>query len=149
MIKYTKHLWLPVLFTLSCSASSHREEANLNLQTFDYSEKIQTLEKKLDDLSRTIFLLVNDGNRIHNKIDKVNTSQKDVLQKTESLEISLKNAQNGIGSLRTYCENVEGNFAKQIEDLQKAEIELLNRLELMKIERKEMREEKNLPVSGP
>ena len=48
------------------------------------------LEKRIDDLSSTIRLIVNDTNRLHNKMEEVKTSNKTIQQKIEGLEVTVR-----------------------------------------------------------
>ncbi len=51
----------------------------------------QMLGKKIDDLSKSISLLVKDGNGLHNELEDVKTHSKDIQQNFEKMEMSVKN----------------------------------------------------------
>ena len=64
MNKYTiKYVWLPILILSGCTASLQ--------QRVDKTDNADSkrLEKRIDDLSSTITLIVNDTHRLHNKME--------------------------------------------------------------------------------
>ena len=66
MNKYTiKYVWLPIVILSGCTASLQ--------QRVDKADNADSkrLEKRIDDLSGTITLIVNDTNRLHNKMEDV------------------------------------------------------------------------------
>jgi len=96
MNKYTiKYVWLPILILSGCTASLQQR-----VDKMDNADSKQ-LEKRIDDLSGTITLIVNDTNRLHNKMEAVTTSNKVIQQKIEGLEATVKNLDERIASLST------------------------------------------------
>jgi len=96
MNKYTiKYVWLPIVILSGCTASLQ--------QRVDKADNADSkrLEKRIDDLSGTITLIVNDTNRLHNKMEAVTTSNKVIQQKIEGLEATVKNLDERIASLST------------------------------------------------
>ena len=86
MNKYTiKYVWLPILILSGCTASLQ--------QRVDKTDNADSkrLEKRIDDLSSTITLIVNDTNRLHNKMEDVKTFNKTIQQKIEGLEVTVRN----------------------------------------------------------
>ncbi|MBM4055767.1 MAG: hypothetical protein FJ264_14130 [Planctomycetes bacterium] len=69
---------LPILFIFGCSAS--QKQAVYDKTPF------QTLEKRIDDLSKSVTLIINDTNVIHNKIDILAESQDTLERKIGKLE---------------------------------------------------------------
>ena len=102
MNKYTiKYVWLPILILSGCTASLQ--------QRVDKTDNADSkrLEKRIDDLSGTITLIVNDTNRLHNKIEAVMTSNKAFQQKIEGLEATVRNLDERIVSLSASAETLE------------------------------------------
>src|SRR3989304_5209018 len=94
MNKYIiKYVWLPILILSGCTASlQQRADKTDNADS-------RRLEKRIDDLSGTITLIVNDTNRLHNKLEEVKTSNKTIQQKMEGLEVTVRNLNKQIVSL--------------------------------------------------
>ena len=65
------------------------------------------LEKRIDDLSGTITLVVNDGNRLHNEFEELQSFNKTFQQKFEQLEATVKNLNEQIVSLNTSAKTQE------------------------------------------
>ena len=102
MNKYTiKYVWLPILILSGCTASLQQR-----VDKMDNADSKQ-LEKRIDDLSGTITLIVNDTNRLHNKMEAVTTSNKGIQQKIEGLEATVKNLAERIVSLSTSAKTLE------------------------------------------
>src|SRR3990167_3683524 len=86
MNKYTiKYVWLPILILSGCTASLQQR-----VYKTDNADS-KRLEKRIDDLSSTITLIVNDTNRLHNKMEDVKTFNKTIQQKIEGLEVTVRN----------------------------------------------------------
>ena len=102
MNKYIiKYVWLPILILSGCTASlQQRADKTDNADS-------KRLEKRIDDLSSTITLIVNDTNRLHNKMEEVNTSDKAIQQKMEGLEVTVRNLDERISSLSTSAKTLE------------------------------------------
>src|SRR3990172_2931885 len=102
MNKYTiKYVWLPILILSGCTASLQQR-----VDKMDNADSKQ-LEKRIDDLSGTITLIVNDTNRLHNKMEAVTTSNKGIQQKIEGLEATVKNLAERIVSLSTSAKTMK------------------------------------------
>ena len=102
MNKYSiQYVWLPILILSGCTASLQ--------QRVDKPDNADSkrLEKRIDDLSGTITLIVNDTNRLHNKIEAVMTSNKAFQQKIEGLEATVRNLDERIVSLSASAETLE------------------------------------------
>ena len=150
MKKYViNYAWLPMIFLIGCSTTSTERWRDIDRRVVELSKTTQSLESKIDDLSRSISLIVLDGNGLHNEMDDVKTSSKDIQQKIEGVEIVIKNLDDHIGSLETNYKDIEEGINKRIDDIQKAEIELSNRLEIMKLDIKEGGKEKTASPSLP
>ncbi len=133
-INYT---WLPILFLTGCVSTSTERWRDIDRRVVELSKTTQSLERKIDDLSRSISLIVLDGNELHNEMYDVKTSSKDIQKKIEGVETELTHVNNHIGILETTYKDMEKGINKRIDDIQKAEIELSNRLEIMKLDIKE------------
>ncbi|HHT9108461.1 MAG TPA: hypothetical protein ACFYEF_04585 [Candidatus Wunengus sp. YC63] len=90
-----------LLFLFGCAATTE--------QRVDRVESIDSrlLEKRIDDLSSTIRIIVNDTNRLHNKMEEVKTSNKTIQQKVEGLEATIKNLNEQIASLSTSAKTLK------------------------------------------
>jgi len=84
MNKYIPLLCISLLPLLGCSTTPDQARKRAD------NAASQRLEKRLDDLSSTISLLVNDGNRIHNDLVEVKALTKDIQLKTEGLATSVR-----------------------------------------------------------
>ncbi len=82
-----------MLFLFGCSTSSN--------QKTDRAGEVgsRLLEKRIDDLSSTITLIVNDANRLHNKMEEMKISNKAIQEKIEGLEATLGDLSNRVASL--------------------------------------------------
>ena len=102
MNKYIiKYVWLPILILSGCTASlQQRADKTDNADS-------KRLEKRIDDLSSTITLIVNDTNRLHNKMEEVKTSNKAIQQKMEGLEVTVRNLNEQIVILHTSAKTPE------------------------------------------
>lgn len=145
----TNYAWLPLIFLVGCGTISQEKWRDIDRRIVELSQTTQTLEKKIDDLSRSISLIVFDGNELHNELDDTKTSCKDNRQKIEDVEISIKNLDGRIESLEIDHKAAEEKTNKRIDDIVKAEIELSNRLELMKLDMKGQEKEKTASPSPP
>lgn len=102
MNKYTiKYVWLPILILSGCTASLQ--------QRVDKTDNADSkrLEKRIDDLSGTITLIVNDTNRLHNKMEEVKITNKAFQQKIEGLEATVRNLDERIVSLSASAKTLE------------------------------------------
>lgn len=129
------------MFFLGCGTMSYKRWEDADRRAVELSKMTETLEKRVDDLSLSISLLVNDGNFIHNELDDMRGNNKDIGQKIEEIILVIRNLDEQIRSLGVNCKTMEESLNKEIDglsrnidDVKKAEIELSNRLELMKME---------------
>ena len=90
-----KYMCFPMVFLVGCSTSSNQRVNRMD------SVDNRLLEKRIDDLSGKINLIVNDANRLHNEMEEIKTSNKTIQQKIEGLEASISNLNEQILSLRT------------------------------------------------
>ncbi|MBI5307769.1 MAG: hypothetical protein HZB37_05420, partial [Planctomycetes bacterium] len=84
MNKYIPLLCIPLLPLLGCSTTPDQARDRAD------NAASRRLEKRIDDLSNTISLLANDGNRLHNDLAEVKALTKDVQLKTEGLATSIR-----------------------------------------------------------
>ena len=83
MSKYLlTYIYLLTLFLFGCSATVDKRVESVDSRL---------LEKRIDDLSSTITLVVHDGNRLHNDIEDIKISNKTLQQKIEGLEATVRN----------------------------------------------------------
>ncbi|HHT9115395.1 MAG TPA: hypothetical protein ACFYEL_02890, partial [Candidatus Wunengus californicus] len=115
----------------------------------EISKTTQTLEKRLDDLSRSISIIVNDGNGLHNEMDDIKSHNNYIQQKIKEIETVIKNLDEHVRGLEANYKTNGENLNKRIDDIQKAEIELSNRLEMMKLGIKEEVKEKTVSPTTP
>lgn len=90
-----------MLFLIGCAAHSNQRVDTLS------SANNKLLEKRIDDLSTTIALIVNDANSLHNKMEEIRISNKSFQQKVEGLEVTLSDLNNCIASLYTLTKTTE------------------------------------------
>ena len=79
-----KFMCFPMLFLFGCASVDQRVNSVDSVDS-------RLLEKRIDDLSGTITLIVNDTNRLHNKLEEVKTFNKTIQQQMEGLEVSVRN----------------------------------------------------------
>ena len=130
-------IWMLSMSLFGCSTTSSERLKDTDRKVVEISKTTQTLEKRLDDLSRSISLIVNDGNRLHNDMDDIKSRNNDIQQKIKEIETVIKNLDEYVCSLKANYKTTEEDLNKRIGDIQKAEIELSNRLEMMKLGIKE------------
>src|SRR4030067_1780721 len=128
-------LLLPI-FLFGCSTTSSESLTVTDRRVAEISKTTQTLEKRLDDLSRSISIIVNDGNSLHNDIDDIKNCNNDIQQTIKEIETMIKNLDAHICGFEANYKTTEENLNKRIGDIQKAEIELSNRLGMMKLGKK-------------
>lgn len=95
-----KCLCFPLLFLFGCASVDQRENRTEGVDS-------RLLEKRIDDLSSTIRIIVNDTNRLHNKMEEVKTSNKIIQQKVEGLEATIRNLDEQIVSRNTSAKTPE------------------------------------------
>ena len=84
MNKYIPLLCIPLLLLFGCSTTPDQARNRAD------NAASRRLEKRIDDLSDTISLLVNDGNRLHNDLAEVKALTRDIQLKTEGLATSIR-----------------------------------------------------------
>ena len=97
---FVKFLCFPLLFLFGCASVDQRGDRTDSIDS-------RLLEKRIDDLSGTITLIVNDTNRLHNKLEEVKTSNKTIQQKMEGLEVTVRNLNEQIASRNTSAKTPE------------------------------------------
>jgi len=147
-VSYYLTFLLPIVF-FGCSATSSERLKDTDRRVAEISKTTQTLEKRLDDLSRSISIIVNDGNSLHNDIDDIKNCNNDIQQTIKEIETMIKNLDAHICGFEANYKTTEENLNKRIGDIQKAEIELSNRLEMMKLGTKEEVKEKTISPTTP
>jgi chromosome segregation ATPase len=147
-VPYYLTFLLPILF-FGCSTTSSERLKDTDRRVVEISKTTQTLEKRLDDLSRSISLIVNDGNGLHNDMDDIKNCNNDIQQKIKEIETIIKNLDEHVCGLDANYKTTGEDLNKRIDDIQKAEIELSNRLETMKLGIKEEVKEKTASPTTP
>lgn len=121
-------------FLFGCSTVSKDQAGNLDDKIVDLSKTTQVLEKRIDDLSRTISLLINDGNRLHNEVSGIGGESTDLRSEIELIEGSVKKLDGYLNNLDTDNKALKEGIRQEMEEMRKAQIELSNRLEMMKLD---------------
>ena len=147
-VSYYLTFLLPILY-FGCSTTSSERLKDTDRRVVEISKTTQTLEKRLDDLSRSISLIVNDGNGLHNDMDDIKNCNNDIQQKIKEIETIIKNLDEHVCGLDANYKTTGEDLNKRIDDIQKAEIELSNRLEMMKLGIKEEVKEKTVSPTTP
>lgn len=142
-------IWMLSMSLFGCSTTSSERLKDTDRRVAEISKTTQTLEKRLDDLSRSISLIVNDGNRLHNDMDDIKNCNNDIQQTIKEIETMIKNLDAHVCGLNANYKTTEENLNKRIDDIQKVEIELSNRLEMMKLGTKEEVKEKTISPTTP
>ncbi len=89
------YLCFPMLFLFGCSNSfDKRTKKELSVDS-------RLLEKRIDDLSSKINLIIQDTNVLHNETEETKTSNKTTQQKIEELEVTVRDLNERIASLNT------------------------------------------------
>lgn len=121
-------------FLFGCSTVPKDQAGNLDDKIVDLSKTTQVLEKRIDDLSRTISLLINDGNRLHNEVSGIGGESTDLRGEIELIEGSVKKLDGYLNNLDTDNKALKEGIRQEMEEMRKAQIELSNRLEIMKLD---------------
>ena len=85
-------MWLPIVILSGCTAS---------LQQKADTTASKRLEKRINDLSSTVTLVVNDANKLHNDVEGVKTSNETVQQKIGEIESTLRSLHEQVASLKS------------------------------------------------
>ena len=142
-------IWMLSMSLFGCSTTSSERLKDTDRRVAEISKTTQTLEKRLDDLSRSISIIVNDGNGLHNDIDDIKSHNNYIQQKIKEIETVIKNLDEHVRGLEANYKTTGENLNKRIDDIQKAEIELSNRLEMMKLGTKDEVKEKTASPTTP
>lgn len=95
------YICFSMLFLAGCSSASNQRVNRMN------RADNKQLEKRIDDLSGKMNLLVHDTNILHNELEEVKTSHKTLQQKIEGLEATLSNWNERIVNLTTLTKTPE------------------------------------------
>lgn len=85
----------PMLFLFGCSTSFNKQAHN------EHRVKSGLLEKRIDDLSGKINLVVTDANVLHNEMDATKTSNAIIQKKIDGLEATIRDLNERITRLNT------------------------------------------------
>lgn len=96
-------IWIPMLFLFGCSSLPDKR--------VDNTADCNRLEKRIDDLSGTINLIVNDGNRLHNDIQELKAYKDAVEQKMEKLTGHLRSLDECLAKIDTSIKTLEAASA--------------------------------------
>lgn len=144
MIKYLLFLTFAILASCGCSSVPDKKLSAINNKTAELSQMFHLLEKRVEGQSKSISLIVNDGNRLHNKLEDVENSHDNVLVKLQNLETSFKELAKNISEMEANSKKIETEINKKLENLHQADVELSNRLEMLKLEIKEKSKRESL-----
>ena len=101
MNKYIiKLICLTILCPFGCASVDQRSTPVESVDS-------RMLDKRIDDLSNTIRIIVNDTNRLHNKMEEVKSSNIAIQQKVKVLETAVRNLNEQITSLHTSAKTPE------------------------------------------
>ena len=142
-------IWMLSMSLFGCSTTSSERLKDTDRRVAQISKTTQALEKRLDDLSRSISIIVNDGNGLHNDIDDIKNCNNDLKQTIKEIGTMVKNLDAHVCGFEANYKTAEEDLSKRIGDTQKAEIELSNRLEMMKLGTKEEVKEKTVSPTTP
>ncbi|MCF6147743.1 MAG: hypothetical protein E3K37_03700 [Candidatus Kuenenia sp.] len=107
------------------------------------------MEQKVNNLSNYCSLIVGDGNRLHNEMEDIYLSNSYLTKKIETLANSIHSLQKCVSGMEANYTAMEEALNNQICNLQKAEIELSNRLEMLRLETKGSRKKENISSDMP
>lgn len=123
-------------FLYGCSTIPQDHAGDLSDKIADLSKTTRVLEKRIDDLSRTISLLINDGNRLHNEVSVIGGESSDLRGEIELIEGSVRKLDGYLNNLDTDNKALKEGIRREMEEMRKAQVELSNRLEMMKLDMK-------------
>ncbi len=109
MNKYIPLLCIPLLPFLGCSTTPDLARYKADNTTS------QRLEKRIDDLSGTISLLVNDGNRLHNDLVEVKALTRDIQRKTDGLATSIRDLEERVDGVVSSLKDKTAVTSPQLE----------------------------------
>lgn len=142
-------VWLSLIFLAGCATFSQKKWREIDRRIVELSQTTHTLGKKIDDLSRSVSLLVSDGNELHNELDNTKITCKDNRQKVEDVEIVIRNLNGQLESLETDFKAAVEEINKRIDAIEKAEIELSDRSENLRLDMKGEEKENTISPSLP
>lgn len=87
------YLCFPLLFLFGCSGSFDKR------MNKEHSVDNRLLEKRIDELSGKINLIIHDTNVLHNEMEEAKTPNKTAQQKIEELEATVRNLNEQVSSL--------------------------------------------------
>jgi len=122
------------MFLFGCSTIPKDQASNLDDKVVELSKTTQVLEKRIDDLSRTILLLINDSNRLHNEVTSIGNGTAEIRNEMEIVAGAVKNLDGYLNSLETDNKVMKEDVRQEMEEVRKAQVELSNRLEMMKLD---------------
>lgn len=121
-------------FLCGCGTIPQDHAGDIGDKITDLSKTTQVLEKRIDDLSRTISLLINDGNRLHNEVSGIGGESADLRGEIELIEGSVKKLDGYLNNLDTDNKALKAGIRQEMEEMRKAQVELSNRLEMVKLD---------------
>ncbi len=142
------YILLILIFVSGCSTVSNDRIKDVEHKVNEIYVLTQDLQERIDALSTSISLVVNDGNELHNEIDDIRSKSKASQQKLEEAEVFIKGLHEQVSNLGNNYKVLEEGLNKRIDEIQKAEIELSNRLEMIKLDIKDKVRENITPVQG-
>lgn len=140
------YILLILIFVSGCSTVSNDRIKDVEHKVNEIRVLTQDLQERIDELSTCISLVVNDGNELHNEIDDISAKSKASQQKLGEAEIFIKGLHEQVSNLGNNYKVLEQGLNKRIDEIQKAEIELSNRLEMIKLDIKDKVRENTTPV---
>jgi chromosome segregation ATPase len=142
------YILLILIFVSGCSTVSNNRIKDVERKVNEIRVLTQDLQERIDELSTSISLVVNDSNGLHNEIDDISAKSKASQQKLGEAEVFIKGLNEQVLNLGNNYKVLEEGLNKRIDEIQKAEIELSNRLEMIKLDIKDKVRENITPVQG-
>jgi chromosome segregation ATPase len=150
------YILLILIFISGCSTVSNDKIKDVEHKVNEIHVLTQDLQERIDELSMSISLVVNDSNELHNEIDNhraktiqgLSAKNKASQQRLEEAEVFIKGLHDQVSNLGNNYKVLEEGLNKRIDEIQKAEVELSNRLEMIKLDIKDKVRENITPVQG-
>lgn len=150
------YILLILIFVSGCSTVSNDRIKDVERKVNEIYVLTQDLQERINELSTSISLVVKNGNEMHNKIDDNRTKTiqglhskgKALQQRLGEAEVFIKSLHEQVSNLGNNYNVLEEGLNKRIDEIQKAEIELSNRLEMIKLDIKDKVRENITPVQG-
>lgn len=140
------YILLMLIFLSGCSTVSNDRIKDIEHKVNEIRVLTQDLQERIDELSTSVSLVVNDGNELHNEINDISAKCKASQQKLGEAEVFIKGLHEQVSNMGNNYKVLEEGLNKRIDEIQKAEIELSNRLEMMKLDIKDKVRENTTPV---